>query len=163
MAVGTEVRNFAIGVAILAVLAGVVFVIRKRGDIVAAVNPLDERNVINRAVSGAVQAITGDKDATLGTFFQEIGERTRRRLGVSARVPEGAPLPSGARCFVPPCPPGTYLLIRTNSATGAREGYNVSTGKWERIMTRQTTFGVPAKPIDELAITQGETFDFTGA
>lgn len=156
MAVGTEVRNFAIGAAILVVLAGVVFVIRKRDVIVAAVNPLDERNLINRAVSGVVQAITGDKDATFGTKFQEIGERTRRRLGVPAKVAEGAPVPSGARCFVPPCPPGTYLLVRTNSTTGAREGYNVSTGKWERILTTQI-LGVPAKP------TQGDLFDFAGA
>lgn len=159
MAAGTQVRDFAIGAAILVVIAGVVFVIRKRGDIVAAVNPLDERNVINRAVSGAVQAVTGDADATLGTFFQEIGERTRRRLGVPERAPEGAPLPSGARCFVPPCPPGTFLLIRTNKTTGAREGYNTNTRMWERILTRQGFFGVPARPIDELKTTQ--VVDFT--
>lgn len=159
MAAGTQVRDFAIGAAILVAIAGVVFVIRKRGDIVAAVNPLDERNVINRAVSGAVQAITGDKDATLGTKLFDLVQRAKDAIGVPASVPKGAPVPRGARCFAPPCPTGTFLLIRTNPTTGAREGFNERTGMWERFLTKQGFFGVPAKPIDELKTTQ--VVDFT--
>lgn len=154
MATGTEVRNFAIGAAILVVLAGVVFVIRKRGDIVAAVNPLDERNLINRAVSGAVQAVTGDKDATLGTKLFDLVQRAKEAIGVPAKVAEGVPVPRGVKCFAPPCPSGTFLLTRTNPTTGALEGYNVGTGKWERLLRTQM-LGLPSKPAQE------QTVDFT--
>lgn len=150
-AAGTQVKDFAIGAAILLVIAGVVLVIRKRGDIAAAlatINPADERNVINQAVSGVVQAVTGDPNATLGTKLQELTQRAKDAIGVPATAPIGAPLPSGTRCFVEPCPPGTFLLIRINPTTGAREGFR--DGKWERILTTQT-FGVPAKPAGPIA------------
>lgn len=61
--------------ALAAVAAGVlvlVVIARKGGAVAAAVNPADADNLVNRAVTGAGQTMSGDSAWTLGGWIYEL-------------------------------------------------------------------------------------------
>ncbi len=62
------------GVVALLALAGGLYLYHKRGELVAAVNPADPRNVVNRSVNRLMEAATGSKpgEVTLGTWLYDL-------------------------------------------------------------------------------------------
>jgi len=64
--------------------------------VAAAVNPADERNVVNRGVSAAGAAVTGDASWTLGGQLAEWFDPATRAANASLRAPQTT-APSNAR------------------------------------------------------------------
>jgi hypothetical protein len=73
--------------------AGVTVATEAARSVVAAVNPADERNLINRGVSAAGAAVTGDESWSLGGQLAEWFDPATRAANESLRAPAPAPAP----------------------------------------------------------------------
>jgi hypothetical protein len=70
--------------------AGVTVATEAARSVVAAVNPADDRNLANRAVSAAGAAITGDDSWSLGGQLAEWFDPATRAANDSLRTPTGS-------------------------------------------------------------------------
>lgn len=79
---GAGVKNLAIGIAVFAAIAGVIFIIVKRKEIGAAIDPTNQNNLANRGFNALTEAVglTG-KDETVGTKLADAVMSFKKWIG----------------------------------------------------------------------------------